>query len=217
MLFPRRIASFRMLLTSLIALVGIASAAQAATVTATATSSGNHPVDGTLTIDDGIDPGNLVITFTLNAVQGDVRAFLAQLSDESLIPGLSVVGYSNRASQFREDGIGKAAKSRGLGQPGSACPCDFGLNFPAQTGSSVSFTLTHATVDLTLDLFYGQDFAVKAAKIQTSSSTRNGKPKGLKTAILQGQVPNVIPEPTTAVLMVLGLGGLSYAGRARKI
>jgi hypothetical protein len=81
----------------------------------------------------------------------------------------------------------------------------------------VSFTLTHATVDLTLDLFYGQDFAIKAAKIQTANGTSNGKSKGLKTAILQGQVPNVIPEPTTAVLMVLGLGGLSYAGRARKI
>ena len=76
---------------------------------------------------------------------------------------------------------------------------------------------THATVDLTLDLFYGQDFAVKAAKILSETATRNGKPKGFKTAILEGRVPNVIPEPTTAVLMVLGLGGLSYAGRARKI
>ena len=217
MLFPRRASFLRLLLTSLISLIGLATAAHSATVTATATSSGSHPIDGTLTIDDGIDPGNLVITFTLNGVQGDIRAFRAQLANESLIPGLSVVGYSNRASQFREDAIGKADKSRGLAQPGSACPCDFGLSFPAQTGSSVSFTLTHATVDLTLDLFYGQDFAVKAAKILSETATRNGKPKGFKTAILEGRVPNVIPEPTTAVLMVLGLGGLSYAGRARKI
>ncbi len=79
----------------------------------------------------------------------------------------------------------------------------------------MTFTLTHETVDLTLDLFYGQDFAVKAAKIRTENGSR--KSKGIKTAILQGQVPNVIPEPTTAVLTVLGLGGLSYAGRARKI
>lgn len=217
MLFLRRAPLFRLLLTSFLAVVGLATAASAATVTATATSTGSHPIDGTLTIDDAADPGNLVISFTLNAIQGDIRAFLAQIADESLIPGLSVVGYNNRASQFKEDGIGKATKSRGLGQPGSACPCDFGLKFPAQTGKTVSFTLTHATVDLTLDLFYGQDFAIKAAKIQTANGPSNGKSKGLKTAILQGQVPNVIPEPTTAVLMVLGLGGLSYAGRARKI
>ena len=131
-----------------------------------------------------------------------------------MISGLSVVGYNNRASQFGENRIGRAARSRGLGQPGSACPCDFGLKFPARTGTSVTFTLTHETVDLTLGLFYGQDFAVKAAKIRTENGS--GKSKGIKSAILQGQVPNVIPEPTTAVLMVLGLGGLSYAGRARK-
>ena len=173
MLFPRRASIIRLLLTSFLAVVGFATAASAATVTATATSTGGQPVDGTLTIDDGADPGNLVISFTLNALQGDIRGFLAQISDESLIPGLSVVGYSNRASQFRADGIGKATRSQGLGQPGSACPCDFGLKFPAQTGTTVSFTLTHATVDLTLDLFYGQDFAVKAAKIQIESFSGN--------------------------------------------
>lgn len=217
MLFLRRahctVSLFSLL--ALLAVVGFASSASAAIVTAPATSGGSRPVEGTLTIDDGIDPGNLVITFELDAAAGDIRGFLAQISDESLISGLSVVGYENRASQFGVDRIGKAVKSRGLGQPGSACPCDFGLKFPSKTGTSVSFTLTHATVDLTLDLFYGQDFAVKAAKIKTENGS--GKSKGIKTAILQGQVPNVVPEPTTAVLMVLGLGGLSFAGRARKV
>jgi len=214
MLFLRRATLIRSLLASLF-LIALSSAAHAATVTATAISGGNRPLDGTLTIDDGIDPGNLVITFTLNAPKGDIRGFLAQLSDESLIEGLSVVGYNNRASQFREDGIGKASKSRGLGQPGSACPCDFGLKFPSQTGTSVTFTLTHATADLTLALFYGQDFSVKASKVRTANDDR-GKSYGIKHTILEGRVPNPIPEPTTAVLMVLGLGGLSYVGRSAK-
>ena len=214
MLFLRRAHCVRSLVSSLLILIGLSTAASAATVTATATSTtGGHPLDGTLTIDDGIDPGNLVITFNLNAPRGDVRGFLAQVADESLLSGLSVVGYDNRASQFRQDGIGKADKSRGLGQPGAACPCDFGLKFPAQTGTSVTFTLTHATADLTLDLFYGQDFAIKASKIQMDEES-NGKSRGIKNVILQGRVPNPIPEPTTAVLMVLGLGGLSYAGRS---
>lgn len=215
MLFLRRTHLIASLLTSILVLIGLASSAGAAVITAPATSGGSRPINGTLTIDDGIDPGNLVITFALDAASGDIRGFLAQIADESLISGLSVVGYNNRASQFGENRIGKAEKSNGLGQPGSACPCDFGLKFPAQTGTSVTFTLTHATVDLTVSLFYGQDFAVKAAKIMTENGP--GKSKGIKTAILQGQVPNVIPEPTTAVLMVLGLGGLSYAGRAKKI
>lgn len=212
MLFLRRASHIRSLITSLLVLIGLSTAAGAATVTATATSTGSHPVDGTLTIDDGIDPGNLVITFDLDVPQGDIRGFFAQFADESLISGLSVVGLPNRSSQFREDRIGKAAKSRGLGQPGSACPCDFGLKFPAQTGTSVTFTLTHETEDLTLALFYGQDFSIKASKIRLEELGSNGKPRGLKTVILEGQVPNPIPEPTTAVLMVLGLGGLSYAG-----
>lgn len=208
----RRASSSRSLLTAFLVLIGLSTAAGAATITATATSTGSHPVDGTLTIDDGIDPGNLVITFDLDVPQGDIRGFLAQFADESLIDGMSVVGYPNRSSQFREDRIGKAAKSRGLGQPGTACPCDFGLKFPAKTGTSVTFTLTHETEDLTLALFYGQDFSVKASKIRLEELTSKGKPRSLKNVILEGRVPNPIPEPTTAVLMALGLGGLSYAG-----
>jgi hypothetical protein len=214
MLFLRRATLIRSLLASFF-LLTLSTAAHAATVTATATSGGNRPLDGTLTIDDGIDPGNLVITFTLNAPKGDIRGFLAQVSDESLLEGLSVVGYNNRASQFREDGIGKAGKSRGLGQPGSACPCDFGLKLPAHSGTSVTFTLTHETADLTLALFYGQDFSVKAAKVRTANDYR-GKSYKINNTILEGRVPNPIPEPTTAVLMVLGLGGLSLAGRGQK-
>ena len=220
MSFLRRATSVRSLLSFLVILIGLSTAtytASAANVTATATSTGGHALDGTLTIDDGIDPGNLVITFTLNAPRGDIRGFLAQVSDESLLSGLSVVGYNNRSSQFREDRIGMAGKSHGLGQPGSACPCDFGLKFPGQTGTSVTFTLTHATADLTLDLFYGQDFAVKASKIRMDDDELHGRSRGIKNVILQGRVPNPIPEPTTAVLMVLGLAGLSFAGRSQKI
>ena len=110
MLFLRRALRTRSLLASLLALIALSTAAGAATVTTTVTSTGNHPVDGTLTIDDGIDPGNLVITLNLDVPTGDIRGFLAQFADESLIKGLSVVGYPNRASQFREDKIGKAAK-----------------------------------------------------------------------------------------------------------
>ena len=92
MLCLRRTHPLASLLTSLLVLIGLASTAGAAIVTAPATSGGTRPVDGTLTIDDGIDPGNLVLTFTVDAAAGDIRGFLAQIADESLISGLSVVG-----------------------------------------------------------------------------------------------------------------------------
>jgi hypothetical protein len=76
----------------------------------------------------------------------------------------------------------------------------------------VTFTLTHETEDLTLALLYGQDFSVKASKIRLAELNSKGKPRSLKNVILEGRVPNPIPEPTPAVLMALGLGGLSYAG-----
>jgi len=214
MLFLRRCTRLGIFLTSLSILIGLSTAASAATVTAPATSTSGPALTGSLTIDDAIDPGNLVITLTLDATRGDIRGFLAHVSDESLLGGLEIVGYKNRASQFKEDHVGKSVKAKGLGQSGSACPCDLGVNFPAQTGTTVTFTLSHKTQDLTLALFYGQDFAFKASGIRFQSTS--GKSKGVQHALLQGTVPNPIPEPTTAILMAIGLGGLSYAGRERK-
>lgn len=217
MLFQRRSPSPRsFLLTSLLILLGLASSANAASVTATATSANGQPISGSLTIDDGIDPGNLVITLTLDVLQGDVRGFLAQIADESLISGLEVVGLNGRSTQFRQNKVGSSIKARGLGASGVACPCDLGVKFPAQTGTSVTFTLTHETEDLTIALFYGQDFAIKASRVRLESSNGQGRSKGIKNDILLGRVPNPVPEPTTALLMALGLGGLSYAGRGAK-
>ncbi len=217
MLFLRRSASPRsFFLTSLFLLLGLASSANAATVTATATSANGSPLTGSLTIDDGIDPGNLVITLALDALQGDVRGFLAHIADPSLLDGLEVLGLNGRSSEFRENRVGSAIKAKGLGRAGSACPCDLGVKFPAQTGTSVTFTLTHETEDLTIALFYGQDFAIKASRLQLENGSSQGRSKGIKHDLLQGRVPNPVPEPTTALLMALGLGGLSYAGRSPK-
>jgi hypothetical protein len=80
----------------------------------------------------------------------------------------------------------------------------------------VTFTLAHATVDLTFDLSCGQDFSVKASKIRMYDGESRGRSRGIKHVLLEGRVPNPIPEPTTAVLMVLGLGGLSLSGRSQK-
>lgn len=209
--------SFSLLAASLVAM-GLAASVQAATITTPLSSTHGASITGSLTIDDGIDPGNLVITATLDVARGDVRGVLAHVADESLLDGLSVVDARRRAVRFAEDRVGKALKSRGLGRVGSSCPCDFGIVFPAKTGTTISFTLTHESQALTIALFYGQDFAVQASGIRLDepASRGRGKSRGVQHALLEGQAPTPIPEPTTALLMGLGLGGLSLAGAGRR-
>ncbi|MBK7950764.1 MAG: PEP-CTERM sorting domain-containing protein [Deltaproteobacteria bacterium] len=220
MLFQSRCKPSFLLFPTLFSLIGLAlaSAASAATVSAPLSSTYGPALTGTITIDDGSDPGNLVITAQVDAAKGDVRGVFAHVANESLLSGLSIVGASSRAVHFDANDVGKSRKSHGLGRSGTACPCDFGIRFSAKTGTTVTFTLTHETQDLTIALFYGQDFAVQASGLRIENELSRGRGRsrghGIRHALLEGRVPNPIPEPTTALLMALGLGGLSYAGRA---
>jgi hypothetical protein len=222
MLFLRRSKRSRLLLSSaflfaLLGLLTLTTSASAATVTAPATSTYGHPLEGSITIDDAIDPGNLVITLSIDAARGDVRGFLAHVADESLLAGLSVVGEDERSFRFDADSVGKSKKSRGLGRTGTACPCDLGVGFSAKSGTTVTFTLTHETQELTLGLFYGQDFAIQASGIrvayeQAGRRGRSIRHHGIRHSLLEGRIPSPIPEPGTAMLMALGLAGLSLVG-----
>ncbi len=217
MLFSSR-SKLSSLLFSSALLFGLATSAGAATVSAPANSIKGKPVTGSITIDDAIDPGNLVITLNLDAIKGNVRGFLAHVADESLLAGLSVVGVDEKSFHFDANDIGKSKKGRGKSGSGTACPCDLGIGFSAKSGTTVTFTLTHETQDLTVGLFYGQDFAIKANGIKVASATRGGRgyANGIGSSVLEGRIPNPIPEPATATLMALGLAGLSYAGRAKQ-
>ena len=162
------------LLVSSALLLALATAAGATTVTAPATSVKGKPVSGSITIDDAIDPGKLVVTLSLNnAVKGNVRGFLAQVADESLLAGLSVVGANEKSFHIDANDIRKGA--HGAGRAGQACPCDLAIGFDARSGTTVTFTLTHATQDLTVGLFYGQDFAIKANGVKVASAARGGR------------------------------------------
>ena len=174
MLFSSR-SKLSSLLFSSALLFGLAASAGAATVTAPANSIKGKPVAGSITIDDAIDPGNLVITLNLDAIKGNVRGFLAQVADESLLAGLSVVGGDEKSFHFDANSIGKSKMGRGNSGAGTACPCDLGIGFSAKSGTTVTFTLTHETQDLTVGLFYGQDFAIKANGVKVASATRGGR------------------------------------------
>lgn len=219
MLYLRRSRLSCLVALAFLLALGLASSATAAIITAPLSSTFGYPLTGSITVDDGIDPGNLVITAQIDAGRGSIRGVLSHVANESLLDGLSIVGAKRRAVRFDANDVGKAAKSRGLGRPGSACPCDFGINFSARTGTTVTFTLTHETEALTVALFYGQDVALKASNIRVADgSRRNGKIRyqGIKKSVLEGTFPSPIPEPTTALLMGLGLAGLACVGRDSK-
>lgn len=228
MLFQSRCKPSSQLFPTLFSLIGLAltlgTAASAATISAPLSSTYGPALTGSITIDDGADPGNLVITARVDAASGDVRGVLAQVANESLLGGLSIIGADSRAVRFDANDVGKSGKSRGVSRSGSACPCDFGIRFPAKTGTTVTFTLHHASQALTIALFYGQDFAVQASGLRLANTLNRssseghgyGRGRGIRHALLEGRIPTPIPEPSTALLMALGLSGLSWAGRARK-
>lgn len=86
--FPsRRMPSRRLLLVVLVNLLfAIPSMIHATTISVSATSFALESLDATLTIDDGIDPGNLVITLEsdLGLNTGDLRGFHTHIADDIL-------------------------------------------------------------------------------------------------------------------------------------
>jgi hypothetical protein len=198
----------------LAAVLGLPNLAGAASISATGTSYFGPDLSVTLTIDDGIDPGNLVITLTVDpgVNTGDLRAFYAQIADESLIPGLTVSGADVTSSLFAANLVNDVGTGSGVTNISSPCLCDFGVGFGIAGSQgddlqSVTFVLSHVTEGLTIDLFADQGFAVRANSVAPPS---DGHRRGTASK-LTGLV--VVPEPTNAMLMLLGLAGLTFAGR----
>src|SRR5690606_31267792 len=57
--------------------LGLAASASAATITAPISSTFGPSLTGSVTVDDAIDPGNLVITAQIDAGRGSIRGLLA--------------------------------------------------------------------------------------------------------------------------------------------
>ncbi len=208
----RRGASLSSVIVTLVAAVWTlgATTAQATVVQATGFFVKGLELETQLTIDDGADPGNLVITLEVTSGEtiGDLRAFFAHVSDVSLLDGLSVVGADVTDSAFRENKVKTLGGDANMNGRGLPCACDLGVEFGTpgieeDDLQSVTFTLTHESEVLTVALFGDQEFAVRA-----SSVGMPGCPKRKRRSKMAGVIP-VVPEPSTAVLMGLGLVGLA--------
>lgn len=179
--------------------------ATSSVVEATATPFTGDPLTVAVSLDDGADPGNLVITLDVTGGSiGDLRGFFAQVADESLLAGLSASGFNVSESVFDANSVGKVGGGNNLNGGGTPCPCDLGIEFGSpgmgrDDIQAVTFTLSHASQAIDASLLSEQTFGVRATSVGPLGGSREGSSK------LYG----VIPEPSTATLMALGLLGLA--------
>lgn len=189
-----------------------AGSASAAMVEASASPFTGSPLSVSIQIDDGADPGNLVITLEVDGTDptGDLRGFFAHVSDESLLPGLSVSGVGVSNATFSANSVINLGGGNNLNGGGSPCPCDFGFSIgtPGIGGDdiqSVTFTVSHATADLDVSFLNGESFGVRATSVGSPGS-RGGSSK----------LVGVVPEPSTGLLLGGGLAGLGAFRRPRR-
>jgi hypothetical protein len=187
-------------------LVMTAGTSSATLVRATASTFTGDPLQVSLEIDDAAVAGSLVITLEVTgpgSTIGDLRGFFAQVTDESLLSGLSVTGPNVTGTSFLPNGVTQVGGGNNLNGGGSPCPCDLGIELGTPgIGSDdlrkVSFTLSHASRALDVSFLTGQRFGVRV----TSVGEANCRPGSSKLV-------GVVPEPGTALLIGLGLAGLS--------
>lgn len=187
--------------------------AGASILSSTASSFTGDPLTVAIEIDDEADPGNLQITLSVvgEGDIGDLRGFFAHVTDESLLSGLSVSGDLVRGSVFDANGVINLGRGSNLNGGGSPCPCDLGIEIGkpgigrGDDFQSVMLTLSHVSEDLTAALFRDQQFGIRVTSVGSIDGSREGSSKLI----------GVVPEPTTATLMLLGLGGLASVTRGQ--
>ena len=171
-----------------------------------------------LTIDDESQAGDLVITLSLDpgSVVGDLRGFYMHVADESLLSGLSIDGVNVTDSAFEANSVYEFGRDSFVTTGSTGCRfngCDLGIEVGTHgirddDLQSVTFVLSHSMLDLTVDLFADQIFALRVSNAGSANGKRTGFSK------LSGIV--VVPEPSSAILMLFGLSGLTIAGRAQR-
>ncbi len=196
------------LLSALALLLVLPSLASAASTTLTLSDTIGAGVDVTIHADDGVDPGNIVITLSLEST--GAAASLQSLhwftNDDDLYPGVSSSGDDVQFNLFHAENNGTA----------SPCRCNLIAGFEEDylgTASGLqetTFVISHSTLALSLANLSETQVRV-ALIIDAPNAGTNGEPWNK----VRGHFSDltVIPEPSTAILMLLGLGGLSAVSR----
>jgi len=194
----------------LLAQLSAGSAAAMTIETLTTPFTGDDSTVRVLLDDAAADTGQIQVT--LEVVEGiaDLRGVFFDLTlDDALLSGLSAID-SPYVTSFAYGDMINLGHGSNLNGGGSPCPCDFAVEIGRQglgvdDLQSVTFTLAHDSVDLDLSMFFEENVGVRVTSVGTEGGSREGSSK------LSGAFP--IPEPSTGLLLGLGLAALSLCVR----
>jgi hypothetical protein len=216
---------------ALLVLSAAGSSARAGLMTFHAVPYTGDPAGATVTFDDGVSPGSVRVTVTVDPspAVGDINGFFLNVGNESLLPDLTVTGADvtllvKAANAVTSAGPGNNVNGGGVG------PFDVGVRIGSpgvgqDDIQSTSFVLSHGGVALTNELFAGAAtgdgdvFALRLTSVGPAGSARNGSskltvagpppnPNEEPPPNPSGEPPAQTPEPST----LLGLGTLGALG-----
>ena len=167
--------NYRLLLMSLTFALTVD--ARASILTQTISPFTGDPLAVKISLNDMISSGDIkitveVITNLSNPNTGDLRGLFLDISNDSLLGGLSVINAPD-VTEFDQSGsvvnLGNGANLNG-GGAGNSAPFDIGFEIGTQgIGSddifSTMFTLTHNSAYLDNSLFAGEDLGVRATSV----------------------------------------------------
>ncbi|MBR0662364.1 cadherin-like domain-containing protein [Neoroseomonas oryzicola] len=147
--------------------------------------------------------GSLRFTLSLlgeGGLTGDLRGFFFQLSDESLLKGLTLTDDSGAVTEFRARANSVIDLGQGANMQGAAGAFDVGVEIgTAGAGRddyhSASFVLSNANHALSLDLIAEQQFGVRMTSVGVEGGPRTD---GLKLVGTAGEVPTDTNQPPVA-------------------
>lgn len=172
--------------------------------------SGSDPIKVQIDVDDQGNDLKFTVAVVLDPPAfpniGDLRGVWFNVSDESLVPGLSLSGTPLlNGGQFSANGVGN------LGAGVNVNPLN-GFDFGTRLGTpgigsddiqSIMFVLSHTSADLDPSFILGG-----SARVTSVGPALSGRDGSSKVSGTPGPNPMTTPEPGTVFLFGTGLAGL---------